>query len=164
MNTKEKVLIHRGMDKVKRMEYEEALEIFDRVLDMNPQIPEAWNDRGVALFRLGRAKEALECYSRSLAIDPENLDALRNKGVVLRSLGDLEGAMQAYDSVLKKGGDAVDMESMAAVLAALGRLEEALDCLYQAMQAGPLDRFEDEIGVLKSMILQRDGLVSEGKE
>jgi tetratricopeptide (TPR) repeat protein len=164
MNTKEKVLIHRGMDKVKRMEYEAALDIFDRVLAMNPQIPEAWNDRGVALFRLCRAEEALECYCRSLAIDPENLDALRNKGLVLRSMGDLEGALQAYDSVLQKGGDAVDMESMAAVLAALGRLEEALDCLYQAMQTAPLERIEEEIGVLKSMILKRDGLVSEGKE
>ncbi len=164
MNTKEKVLIHRGMDKVKRMEYEEALDIFDRVLAMNPQIPEAWNDRGVALFRLGRAEEALECYSRSLAIDSENLDALRNKGLVLRSMGDLEGALQAYDSVLQKGGDSVDMESMAAVLAALGSLEEALSILYQAMQTAPLERFEEEIGALKSMILQRDGLVSEGKE
>jgi len=164
MNTKEKVLIHRGMDKVKRMEYEEALDIFDRVLVMNSQIPEAWNDRGVALFRLGRAEEALECYSRSLAIDPENLDALRNKGLVLRSLGDLKGALQAYESVLQKGGDAVDMESMAAVLAALGRLEEALSCLYQAIQTAPLERFEEEIEVLKNMILRRDGLVSEGKE
>jgi len=164
MNTKEKVLIHRGMDKVRRMEYEEALEIFDRVLAMNSQIPEAWNDKGVALFRLGRAKEAIACYDQSLTLDPENLNALRNKGLVLRSLGDLEGALQAYDSVLQKGGDAVDMESMAAVLAALGRLEEALGCLYQAIQTGPKERIEAEIDVLKRMILQREGPVSQGKE
>jgi len=164
MNTKEKVLIHRGMDKVKRMEYEEALEIFDRVLATNSQIPEAWNNKGVALFRLGRAEEAIMCYERSLAMDPENLDALRNKGVVLRSLGNLEEALQAYDSVLQKGGDAVDMESAAAVLIAMGRLEEALSCLYQAIQTAPQERFEEEIEVLKGMILQRDGLVSQGKE
>ncbi|VVB67491.1 Photosystem I assembly protein Ycf3 [uncultured archaeon] len=164
MNSKEKVLIHRGMDKVRRMEYEAALEIFDRVLAMNSQIPEAWNDKGVALFRLGRAEEAIACYDQSLTLDPENLDALRNKGLVLRSLGDLEGALQAYDSVLQKGGDAVDMESMAAVLAALGRLEEALSCLFQALQTGQKERIEAEIDVLKGMILQRDGPVPQGKE
>ena len=33
MNSKEKVQIHRGMDKVKRMQFDEALQIFDRVLE-----------------------------------------------------------------------------------------------------------------------------------
>ena len=59
MNTKEKVLIHRGMDRVKRKEFEEALEIFERVLAADPEIPEAWNNRGVALYGLGRIDEAL---------------------------------------------------------------------------------------------------------
>lgn len=164
MNTKEKVLIHRGMDKVRRTEYEEALEIFDRVLAMNPQISEAWNNKGVALFYLGRAEEAIACYNQSLTVDPENLDALRNKGLVLRSLGDLEGALQAYDSVLQKGGDAVDLEAMATVLADMGMLEEALSCLYKALQTGPKERIEAEIEVLKGMLLQRDGLVPQEKE
>lgn len=164
MNSKEKVLIHKGMDKVRRMEYEEALEIFDRVIEMNPKIPEAWNNRGVALFRLGRADEAVESCDRALAIDAENLEALRNKGFALRSLGRLEEALQAYDMVLQKGGDALDMEAVASALVALGRLEDALDCMMQAVSMEPLDRFMEEIEVLKGMILQRDGLSPEGKE
>ena len=105
---------------------------------MNPEIPEAWNNKGVALHRLGRAEEALECYERSLTIDPENMDALRNKGFVLRYLGRLEEALQAYDSVLQKGGEPLDMESTASVLAAMGRLEEALECMLLAREAAPI--------------------------
>ncbi len=164
MNTKEKVLIHKGMDRVRRMEYEEALEIFDRVIEMNPEVPEAWNNRGVALFRLGRAEEAIESCDRSLAIDSENLEALRNKGFALRSLGRLEEALQVYDAVLRKGGTALDLEAVASVLVALGRLEEALECMMQAVSMEPQDRFMEEIEVLKGMILQRDGIISEGKE
>jgi tetratricopeptide (TPR) repeat protein len=164
MNTKEKVLIHKGIDKVKRMEYEEALEIFDRVIEMNPKIPEAWNNRGVALFRLARVEEALESCDRSLAIDAENLEALRNKGFALRQLGRLEEAFQAYDMVLRKGGEALDMEAAASVLVALGRLEEALDFMMQAVSMEPLDRFMEEIEALKGMIMQRDGVSLEGKE
>jgi len=164
MNTKEKVLIHKGIDKVKRMEYEEALEIFDRVIEMNPQIPEAWNNRAVALFRLGRAEEAVESCDRSLAIDAENLEALRNKGFALRSLGRMEDALQAYYIVIQKGGEALDVEAVASVLVTLGRLEDALDCMVQAVGMEPLDRFMEEIEMLKGMILHRDGITSEGKE
>jgi tetratricopeptide (TPR) repeat protein len=160
MNTKEKVLIHKGMDMVKRMQFQEAVEIFDRVLAMNSQIPEAWNNKGVALFRLGRLEDALICYESSLSIDPDNLEAMRNKGFVLRYLGRMEEALQTYDSVLQRGGEALDMESRATVLMAMGRLEEALDCLYQALRTQPLDRFEEEVRVLMGMIEQRDGQAS----
>ncbi|VVB71893.1 Photosystem I assembly protein Ycf3 [uncultured archaeon] len=155
MNNKEKVLLHKGMDKVKRMEFLDALEIFERVLTMNPQIPDAWNNKGVALFRLGRPEEALECYARAQEIEPENLDALRNRAFVLRSLGRMEEALETYDTVLQKGGDAIDLESTAFVLTALGRLEEAINCLLLARDKAPLDRFETEIEQLKGMIEQK---------
>ncbi len=164
MNSKEKVLIHRGMDKVKQKDFPVALEIFERVLAANPDIPEAWNNKGVALYGLGRIEEANESYDRCLALDPENLDAMRNKGFLLRNQRKLEEALQVYDSVLQKGGDAYDMESTAAVLTALGRLEEALNCLYLAREAMPLDRLEDEIGMIQEMISNREVPDSEKKE
>lgn len=164
MNSKEKVLIHRGMDKVKQKDFPGALEIFERVLAANPDIPEAWNNKGVALYGLGRIEEASESYDRCLALDPENLDAMRNKGFLLRNQKKLEEALQVYDSVLQKGGDAYDMESTAAVLTALGRLEEALNCLYLAREAMPLDRLEEEIGMIQDMISNREEPGSEKKE
>ena len=164
MNSKEKVLIHRGMDKVKQKDFPGALEIFERVLAANPDIPEAWNNDGVALYGLGRIEEASESYDRCLALDPENLDAMRNKGFLLRNQKKLEEALQVYDSVLQKGGDAYDMESTAAVLTALGRLEEALNCLYLARESMPLDRLEDEIGMIQEMISNREVPDSEKKE
>ncbi|MCX6676926.1 MAG: tetratricopeptide repeat protein [Methanothrix sp.] len=155
MNNKETVLLHRGMDKVKQKKYDEALDIFERVLALNQNIPEAWNNQGVALYGLGRYEEALQSYDRCLAIDPENLDALRNKGFLLRSQKRLEEALQVYDSVLQKGGDAFDMEATAAVLTALGRLVEALSCLYLAREEMSLERLEDEIAMVKELMEQR---------
>ena len=37
-----------------------------------------WNNKGVALSRLGRYQEAIECYNEALEIDPWN--ALAQKG------------------------------------------------------------------------------------
>ena len=155
MNTKERVLVHRGMDRVRKKQFEEAVQIFDKVLAMDPEIAEIWNNRGVALYGLGRWEEALQSYDRCLATDPGNLDALRNKGFLLRGQKKLEEALQVYDCVLQKGGDAYDMESTAAVLMGLGRLEEALNCLYLARDAMPLERLEDEIGMVKGLIERR---------
>lgn len=155
MNTKEKVLIHKGMDMVRRMQFAEALQTFDKAISLNQEITEAWNNRGVALFRLGRVEEALESYNRALSLEPKNLDALRNKGVALSSMGRLDEALQCYNSVLKAGGDALDMEAMATVLVGQGRTEEALQCMQRAVEMQPLERFEEEIEVLKSMIEQK---------
>jgi tetratricopeptide (TPR) repeat protein len=164
MNTKEKVLIHKGMDRVRQKQFEEAVEIFDRVLAANPKLPEAWNNKGVALFRQGRVEEALQCYDECLAQNPENLEALRNKGFVLRAFGRLEEALQCYDSVLEAGGDALDFEATATVLVGLGRLDEALQCLFKAAEMQPLDRFMEEIELIKGMILQREAEASGGGE
>lgn len=155
MNSKEKALLSRGIDKVRQKRYEEALEIFDRLLANSPDIPEVWNNRGVALFGLGRIDQSLESYERCLVIDPENLDALRNKGFLLRNQKRLVEALSVYDTVLQKGGDAYDMESTAAVLTALGRLEEALSCLYLARDAMPLKRLEEEIEMVKRLMEER---------
>ncbi|MBN1234598.1 MAG: tetratricopeptide repeat protein [Methanotrichaceae archaeon] len=157
MNNKEKILLHRGMDKVRQKKFEEALEIFERVLDMNQDIPEVWNNMAVALYGLDRLEEALQSYDRCLTLDPENIDALRNKGFLLRNQKKLEEALEVYDIVLQKGGDAYDMESTAAVLTALGRLEEALNCLYLARDALPLERLEDEIGMVK-VLMEKKGI------
>jgi len=155
VNSKEKALLHRGMDKVRQKKYDEALEIFERVISDNDAIPEAWNNLGVALYGLGRMDEALNSYDRSLALDPANLDALRNKAFLLRGLRRLEDSMMAYDLVLQNGGDGYDQESAAVVLTAQGRLEEALSCLYLARETISLDRLEDEIAFVKDLMEKR---------
>lgn len=155
MNSKEKTLLSRGIDKVRQKKYEAALEVFERLLANNPDIPEAWNNRGVALFGLGRIDQSLESYERCLSLDPENLDALRNKGFLLRNQKRLEEALSIYDTVLQMGGDAYDNEATAAVLTGLGRLEEALSCLYLARDAMPLQRLEEEIEMVKKLMEER---------
>lgn len=156
MNTKEKVLIHKGMDKVRQGEYDEAVLIYDRILEMNPENTYAWNNKGVAQFKAGRPDEAIESYNRSLQIDPGNLDALRNSGFVYRSLGRLEEALHCYELVMEAGGDETDMEAMATVLVGMGMLREALDCLTMAMNQNPSKLLEEEIVALMSMIEQKE--------
>ncbi len=77
--------------------YEEALEAFDRALELCPHNAEFWNDRGVALWKLGRNEEALESYNRALQIDPEDAPVWYNKSTVLREFRRDHEAKKALD-------------------------------------------------------------------
>ena len=108
MNNKEKVLLHKGIDKIRQARFEEALEIFERVLASNQAIPEAWNNNGVAHYSLGHLDEAMNCYNHCLALDPENLDALRNKAFLLRSQRKLDEASQAKREARSKAAESLE--------------------------------------------------------
>jgi len=44
----------------------EALECFDKALNINPNDAEAWDHKGEALYRDGNSEEAMKCYNKSL--------------------------------------------------------------------------------------------------
>lgn len=164
MHSKEKVLIHKGIDQVKAGEYEDGLNYLDRALEINPESSDALNNRGVALFHLDRIDEALENLDRAIAIDPENVDAMRNMAFILRSQGNLDHALAIYNAVIEKGVELFDLESKAAVLAGLGRMEEAVEVLKQALNISEEERIEEELAMILGLIearKERDTVSSE---
>jgi len=154
MKSKEKILVHKGMDRVKRNEFEEALEFFDQVLEMNPENADAWNNKGVALYGMGRPEEALICYDRALATDPENREALRNRAFVLRAMARFEEALEAYEKIIYDEPEASDFRNLATVLVGMGLLEEALGALMEASNIEPSIEVEREIEALRRVIME----------
>jgi len=80
---------------------EEALELFERVLELGPDEPlladVALNNKANVLRILGRTEEALVAYDRALMIEPGNVMALNNKGNVYSDLGRDEEALEMYE-------------------------------------------------------------------
>lgn len=161
MHTKEKILIHKGIDMVKRGMYEKAVEYCDRALEINPDSSDAWNNKGVALYNLDRIDEALECYNRALEIDPGNLDAMRNIAFAHRALGELEKALELYENIIERGGDAYDLEAKATILVALGRFQDAIECIGRAYEMTPDPRFEVEMAAIIGKVQAMEDLAHE---
>src|ERR1035438_7328060 len=88
--------------------YSGMLELCDRALAINPDLGEAWNNKGVALQELARCEKALVAYDRALAIDPTYADAWVNEGATLDHLGRHEGAIVAYDRALAINSNLTD--------------------------------------------------------
>jgi len=60
--------------------YVEALECYDKALEINPQYATAWYCKGAVLYRMEQKSEALQCYDKSITIDPLFKLAWSNKG------------------------------------------------------------------------------------
>ena len=117
--------------------------------------------KGVALYNLDRIDEALECYNRALEIDPGNLDAMRNIAFVHRDLGELEKALELYETIIERGGDAYDLEAKATILVALGRFQDAIECIGRAYEMTPDPRFEVEMAAIIGKVQAMEDLAHE---
>jgi len=94
-------LMQRAYDSLNEGETQDALQLYDEILKVNPTHINALNYKGLALASLGKYQEAIQWYDKVLKMDPSNVSALNNKGVALYNLGHYEEAIQWYDKVLK---------------------------------------------------------------
>ena len=55
--------------------YPEALESYERALELKPEDPESWYRKGVVLEEMGEKYEASSCYDTALNLKPDFKDA-----------------------------------------------------------------------------------------
>ena len=49
--------------------YQEAIDAFNRDIELNPEFPDVWHNKGIALEKLGKHKEASEAYNKAAKIE-----------------------------------------------------------------------------------------------
>jgi len=118
--------------------YVDALEFFDKALELNPRIALAWLNKGGSLYRLGRHDEAIECCNRALNVDPELAGAWEGMGASLFELGRFEEALRCFDKAIEK--DPLRCSAWwrkGAALATLDKLQDAVRCYDEATKINP---------------------------
>lgn len=106
--------------------YEEALQAYDKAIELKPDFSSAWLNKGNALGKLGRYEKALQTYDKVIELSPDDSNAWYNKGAVLSNLGRYEEALQAYDKVIELNPDDSNAWcNKGTALDNLGRYEEA---------------------------------------
>ena len=94
------LLMRRGLRNIEAQALPDALEDFDAVLALAPDLAEGWNKRATVYFLMEQydnsAKDVLETLSR----EPRHFGALAGLSMVRERQGDLQGAMRALESAL----------------------------------------------------------------
>jgi tetratricopeptide (TPR) repeat protein len=76
-------------------QYEHALTAFHRVLELDPELPEAHINAGFALLGMDKPQAARDFFASALELRPRQLNAYYGLAVALERTGDLAGARGA---------------------------------------------------------------------
>ena len=75
-----------AMLRAKQQRFAEALELFQRLIDIDPSDAVAHGDMGLVLFHLGRSDEALQHLDQALSLDPTLENARANRAALLEAM------------------------------------------------------------------------------
>ncbi len=81
-----KTLNHLAAMRIKQQRYQEAIELFQTLIEMNPNLGNLHSGMGVALANLNRLVEALRSFDRAIALDPSLEEARVNREYVLQAM------------------------------------------------------------------------------
>jgi len=81
--------------------FQEALDLLNQALEIDPNHILALNNKGNALLGLGMHEEAIIWYDKTLEVDPNYIYALNNKGYALYGLEQYDEAIVWIDKALE---------------------------------------------------------------
>ena len=115
-----------GVIEQNRGNYREAIVLYQRTTEMNPEYWPAWNNLGNSFLALGESSRALEAYSRTLNLNPDHWPSQYNIAIVHYTAGRFDKAIPRLRSVLEWSPDFRDARYLlAASLARSGEAAEA---------------------------------------
>lgn len=85
---------------------EEALQVYDSMIQRDPNIPDLYVNKGVILYELGRTKESVVTLSKALKYEPNSPDILYNLSIALEEI-DAEKASEFYELAIENGLDKI---------------------------------------------------------
>ena len=137
---KEVVYFYLGTSSYYRELYEKAIADYDKAIEINPDLDQAWNNRGVALANLGRSEAAIADYDKAIEINPDLDQAWNNRGVALANLGRSETAIADYDKAIEINPDLYQAwYNSGNALGNLGKYEKAITSYDKAIEINPDD-------------------------
>ncbi len=121
-------LLAEGNVEYRQLRFAEALAKYDAALKAAPDYALAYNNRGLALHKLGRLNEAEAALRKAVELDDEKAAFHLNLSKVLASAGDYVGALKAVRRVRDLvGGSAAAMYNRVWILDEAGRDREACE-------------------------------------
>ena len=130
----------RGVEYLKKGEYEEAIADFNKAIALRPDFAEAYSKRGEAYYAQKRYKEAIAEYSKAIGLRPDFAEAYSNRGAAYFAQRNYEQAIADFNEAIKlKPDDATAYSNRGAAYSAQRNYEKAIDEYGKAIKLKPDD-------------------------
>lgn len=146
-----------GIEHIKREEYQQAIDSFDRVIELDRNNSLALNLKGTAYYQAREYRNAVETLRRAVEADPKNAAARYNLALALAGAGDGNEAIRESDTAFRLDRSLVARAATDPDFWPLRRLRDARDAVGTAanesekehiaagIAAAQAGRFEDAI-------------------
>ena len=135
-------------------QYEKALELFKKALELDAAMTEAYNNLGLTYTEINEEEKATEAFKKAIQLSPELAAAYNNLGYVFYRLGSYEEAIGMYNEAIGRSKDSSSAyTNLGNAYYKLDRTEEAIDAWKKALSLDPanekarrnLKRFHAEV-------------------
>jgi tetratricopeptide (TPR) repeat protein len=127
-----------GLARYQKGEFEKAIEVYRRAIDLNTELPEPWFNLAVAAHESGRLNEACDAYETAVRLDPNHAKAWSNLGSLHFQANRVPEAVEACrKAVAIKPDYAKAWDSLSTALLEMGESGEARAAAATAVRLQP---------------------------
>jgi tetratricopeptide (TPR) repeat protein len=133
-----------GATLLKQNKSDQALDAFNKAIEMDPSSAIAWRGKGIALAILLRYDEAINAYNNAIELEPNDAPTWASKGTALLMLGRLNDALESLNQslVLDNGkNNSIAWNFKGEALLQLGNFDEAAKAYNESLELNPDDYF-----------------------
>ena len=143
--------MHQGNRLMETEQFQEASEMYAKILDKQPSNVLALNNLGASLVKLGRTHEAQVVLEYVLELDPSDAYARLNLGAIYQANKDFRGGLQnALDAVAAAPTSPIAFNNLGCAFGSVNMLEEGLHA-YQTAQLLDPNHWESALNVAMTL-------------
>ncbi len=115
-----------------------AAQIYQQILNANPNVPAAWHALGILVFNSGNLQQAFDMFANAVRLEPNNPMFHRNLGEISRRLGKLDQARLCGEAACKLAPKDVDAHyNLGLAYTDSGEFTKAIQAYKKAVKLDP---------------------------
>ena len=127
-----------GASAQKLGKFDEAIDAYQKVILLKPDLAEVYSNMGVALKEQGKFDKAIEAHQEALSINPNYAEAYSNIGNTFKNQGKFDDAIEAYQKALSLKPDyACVFSNIGFTFQSKGKLDEAIENYKKSIALDP---------------------------
>ena len=127
-----------GIVKAKSGNYSEATNCFEKVVQLNPQFPDGFNNLGNVLTQQAKFDEAIIAFKKALSLNPLMAGIYNNIGNIFFKKTDLQNALLNYQKAVSINNNFIDaLNNLGNTYQLLGKSIESIETYKKAILLDP---------------------------